>query len=654
LSVRAGVAAAVRLAAAGVSVTLAVTATAAAQQPAPTPPAVIDGPSGSIVLPSGLAVAVARDGTGGVVYLKRVAGAAHVFVAPLLGGSFGAPLPLDAWLPGGSAQPVIAAGNDGLLIVAFVSGGELYAVWRTSATAPFNVRALAAGASNPAISITSVGKAYLVFTVADGGGHDVRAAYYFNGRWGVESAPLNATPADDAGVGSGPPEVAAAGDGIGIVVWGERGGVYSRRVWGTSPSVVYERADGPLPGCDEVSADHPVVGTEGDSSYADVAFHELLSCGGGQQSRVLLDRLTASVYTGIVPVDGLSAGGSGGAVDPQIAMGEYGTGLVTSERVTTNDAYVTTLAGSGVVGPTSQLNGEPDATVPDPVPATAGLYSSLVAWQQAPAPSGIAGVVVRYTPAGAGLGPELPVSSAAPGVADAQDGLAAGGDGAGDALVAWVQSTPAGPALLAARLYQPPGAVAAIHRFQYQRTAHPRLAWAPAREAWGPVTYTVALDGVSVGETTATSLTVPVVVGDGPHRWQVTATNPAGQQSTMRPAEVFVDTVPPDLTASAPARVPLAKAVKLHVRYRDPAPPGEPVADASGVAAIVVRWGDGSITRLPAGRHFAVHVYRRARRYTLRITVFDAAGNSTTAVRRILVRAPRRRGARKPGAGGRA
>ena len=43
--------------------------------------------------------------------------------------------------------------------------------------------------------------------------------------------------------GSGAPQVATAGDGVGIVAWGEGGHVYSRRVWGTAPSVVDEQAD---------------------------------------------------------------------------------------------------------------------------------------------------------------------------------------------------------------------------------------------------------------------------------------------------------------------------------------------------------------------------------------------------------------------------
>ena len=204
----------------------------------------IDGPSAAITSLGGLSIA--RDGSGGLVYSKTVSGTPHVFVSALVGGQFQSPVQVDASLAGASSQPVIAAGNGGVLLVGFINGGQLYVVDRASTTAPFgSPQPLAGAASNPAIQMTNFGKGYLAFTVADGAGHDVRAAYYYNGAWSLEAAPLNDTPADDAGTGSGAPQVAAAGDGVAIVVWGEGGHVFSRRVWGTSPSVIDEQADVP-------------------------------------------------------------------------------------------------------------------------------------------------------------------------------------------------------------------------------------------------------------------------------------------------------------------------------------------------------------------------------------------------------------------------
>src|SRR5207302_1602875 len=145
-------------------------------------------------------------------------------------------------------------------------------------------------AASPALRMTTLGKAYLAFTVPDGSGTDVRAAYWAGGGWTIESAPLNQTPGDDAGSGNGRPAVAAADDGVGIVAWGERGHVWTRRVWATAPSVVDTQMDTPLPGCTESSADEPAIDSGGDSSYVSVAFRETVVCGAQAGYRVAAAR----------------------------------------------------------------------------------------------------------------------------------------------------------------------------------------------------------------------------------------------------------------------------------------------------------------------------------------------------------------------------
>ena len=80
---------------------------------------VIDGPSAGIVGLDGLAVA--RDGTGGLVYRKDVSGVPHVFVSVLAGGRFQTPEQVDSGLAGPSSEPVIVADNSGLLLVAFIN-----------------------------------------------------------------------------------------------------------------------------------------------------------------------------------------------------------------------------------------------------------------------------------------------------------------------------------------------------------------------------------------------------------------------------------------------------------------------------------------------------------------------------------------------------
>src|SRR5262249_2479150 len=157
-------------------------ASAARAQPSPAPPTVIDGPSAAITSLNGLSGA--RDGTGGMIYVK----AAHVFVSALVGGQFQTPVAVDAGLPAGSSQPVIAAGNGGVLLIGFINAAQLYVVSRASTTGPYTApAALAAPAANPSLQMSNLGKAYLAFTVGDGAGTDVRAAYWAGGGWSLEA-----------------------------------------------------------------------------------------------------------------------------------------------------------------------------------------------------------------------------------------------------------------------------------------------------------------------------------------------------------------------------------------------------------------------------------------------------------------------------------
>src|SRR5437588_7004903 len=83
------------------------------------PALTIDGPSEDIVGFGG--VAMAEDGTGGVVYLKRVDGVAHVFVSRYLGGQWLPPVRVDTEEAFGASWPRIGAAE----------GGQLVVVWAT-------------------------------------------------------------------------------------------------------------------------------------------------------------------------------------------------------------------------------------------------------------------------------------------------------------------------------------------------------------------------------------------------------------------------------------------------------------------------------------------------------------------------------------------
>ncbi len=607
---------------------LTVLAPVAQAQPDAAPPRVLDGPDPGLAGNTSLGLSIARDGSGALTYVKS----GRVFASSLIGGSFGAPQPIDGGLGAGSSQPVVAATGGGLAIVAFINGGELYAVTRPSSTAGWSAPVpLAGGAASPSIQATYLGKAYIAFTVGDGAGRDVRAAYYYQGAWKLEPSPLNNVAGDDAGNGAGRPQITASGDGVAIVAWGEGGHIFTRRVWGTSTSVVLEQADAPLPGCAEASADEPDIGTGGDSSYATVTFHEVLDCGGATQSRVLANRLHGSTYDGITQPDGLPTPAPDGADQPAAGIGEYGRGWVTSSRTGAHDVDGMIFGNNDSAGGVYQINGEPNASAPYPVPATAGLSSTLIAWQHDPGSGGARDVRMRYGPsAGPALAGEQVLSSPGQGTTDAASGIAAGGDNAGDAAVAWVQDGSA-PQIVVAQLYQPPAAFGAVSSFRYVRSSNVVLAWSPPA-SWGPMTYTVTVDGVRVGQTNSTAFSVRLGAGD--HSWRVTATNPAGLQSTMPTARVFVDTVKPKGSLKLTGQQVAGSSIRVTVKDSD-----GPAGRASGIAKVTVYWGDGT----PASKigHTKTHVYKRAGRFKLRVVIQDRAGNTSTLTRVIKIVAPK-------------
>jgi hypothetical protein len=608
---------------------------AALAQPTPAPPEVIDGPSADIQSLGGMSVA--RDGTGGLVYLKDVGGSPRVFVSRLLGGQFQTPQQVDGGLAGASSQPVIAAGNGGVLLVAFVNGGGLYVADAAGSSSPFGAPGeLAGNAQNPSMQMTNFGKAYLAFTVADGDGWDVRAAYYVNGTWSLEVPALNLNPADNAGTGDGRPDVAAAGDGVAIVTWGEDGHVISRKVWGTSPSVVEEQADPPsVGGCPEVSAGDPSVSAGGDSSYADVAFQETVLCGGVQGTRVVVNRLRGSAYDGPVTADATA----GLADEPQVAMTEYGAGFVTDAQENTGAVMAMELGDNGGYSTPEQINSVPFTSPPYAVPGIAGLFSDFIAWQQTPGTTGPAEIRLRYEPRASTLGPEMVVSSPASGATDAERGLAAAGDAGGDAAAAWVQGAGDSSEIVVDQLYEPPGSVAPAQSLIYSRSSEPVLSWSAAGGRWGPVRYTVTVDGTQVGQTTGTSLRVPTALGDGRHSWQVSAVNPAGVTGGSGVATVFVDTVAPTLAARVSGTPHAGSQLTLTLRYRDAPKAGLPSRDASGVEKLTIYWGDRSVVHLKPGAHRETHIYRRPGRYRITVWVTDRAGNSRKVVKVVRVTA---------------
>jgi hypothetical protein len=156
------------------------------------------------------------------------------------------------------------------------------------------------------------------------------------------------------------------------------------------------------------------------------------------------------------------------------------------------------------------------------------------------------------------------------------------------------------------------------------------------------VLYRVSVNGTLATQTTGTSIAVPLP--QGPVSWQVTAVNNAGLTSTAKAAEVWVDTVPPAVTLSLTGKQQAGSTLHATVTYTD-APAPEPPADASGVARVVIGWGDGSRSIVANGTasvyaiaHRINHIYRKQGRYRLTVTATDRAGNATTVVQELRIK----------------
>jgi hypothetical protein len=364
-----------------------------------------------------------------------------------------------------------------------------------------------------------------------------------------------------------------------------------------------------------------------------VAFHEVFSNGSQTISRVLMNRMVGSAFQGAVEADGQSFGGTG-ATAPAISMMQYGNGFVTSELQGPDQVWATVLGQNGAAGPAQEIDSLPNTTEPYPTSAIAGDYTGLIAWQHDPGLLAAPEIRARFY-SSAAFGPEMVVSNPASGATNAAEGLLAAGDHGGDVAIAYVQGTGASTTIQVAQLVYPPGSFGVMDPpSRYQTTTTPPLAWTAPRELWGPTSYAVTIDGVASGSTTGTSFRPTVPLAQGPHSFVVTAVNAHGLTSAASPGHFFVDSLPPVGQFTLSGAEHINATLHLRVHYTD-AQTGVPVADTSGVATVVVSWGDGTSNRIRVTS--ATHRYLRTGRYTIKITITDRAGNRTVLSKQIRI-----------------
>jgi hypothetical protein len=593
------------------------------------PGEVIDGPNADILSVGGVDVN-AKDGGGGVVYLRTDGGAPHVFVSRVVDGSWLPPERVDGAFGSAASEPVIAAGSNGELVVAWITDTTLYASVKPSSAAPWGApQAVGGPARFPAIDMGYNDNAFMVFN----SGGDVLAARLGRGQtqFSAVNGPLDLDPAHPAGTQANlRPSVAVSAEGLALFAWGELFGdgrthVVARRVFGLDPSPVpqdlnVDMLDG-RPGGD---ADGPVATIQSDSSFGWVAFRQAFTDGGVTRLRGIARQMRGSTFEPPATIDGqtwagqdvglpamdLSGGGNGFAAIP-LADGTLWGDSVAPSGLHEQEAFnpnATRLDSAAVTQPSP------------PTTAYTEDKTGLVAWPAAD------GQLRMRRINGTEFQPEALASNPDFGPIDFSAGVYAAGDRYLDAAVVAVQGTGDTRRLTAAMLVKEPGGFSPVSSSRWYSALPARLSWREPTHTWGTLTYTLEIDGQAVGTTRKTSFpTAALRLAAGTHLWRVIATDQRGQTSASPTRFLKVDPDPPNVTITVSGARTHGGTTTVVAR----------VVDArSGSQTPTISFGDG--TSVVA--RTAHHVYRRKGRYTITVRGSDTAGNVTTERRTLRIR----------------
>jgi hypothetical protein len=626
------------------------------------PPVTLDGPSEDIVAFGG--VAMAEDGTGGVVYLKRVDGVAHVFVARYSSGHWQPPVRVDVEEPFAASSPRIGAANEGRLVVVWATPyatirgkpvSELLSSTLTPGAESFGAAVIVdpnvAEAANlsPDLAMSSSGQAFVVYRVIGNistvsvqtpgdVAESVRVARYNGQRW----AQLGAVNRD-SGLAMRPPDaanapvVAISPTGNGIVVWQEPelgtkvARIWARRLFATSVNYVMPvSAAGYNGAAINEDADAPSVAFSR-LGQAEVAYRQPAGPGSPLPGpRIFLNVLSdgeaksGGEFAGASIADNAVAGGKNASVGrPTIDVDER-----QNMRLLYDDNGVPrVIEGTdlGIVGAVS-LGGRfvGSALAPAIEQPTANAVGpeggGVAAWPSADR-RGVPGVAIREDYPGGAVQTGL-VSGGAGGPISELD---VGRSGLGDGLVAFLQGPLGNAAIVGDEVSATPLNFVLNAPKGWIRPRAVPVSWAAAESANGPISYQVLLDGHHLGPATeARGITIsPRYLASGIHALQILATDRNGQATLSARSNLRIDGSAPTVSVSH-----ASAGTELVLRVID---------RQSGVAAksVSISFGDGS----RAGGHArARHRYRHGGTFTLVIRVKDALGNSAVIRRAVSVR----------------
>jgi hypothetical protein len=615
----------------------------------------VDGPSADVVDVAD--AAMSEDGSGGLVYLKRVAGRSHVFAVRFRNGSWSAAQRVDTGQAFDSSWARVGAGNGGRLVVTWVqefgadSDRMFSATLDPGATSfqvpvPIDFNVGEATSTFPDLAMSRGGQAYLVYRVVTDTspanppgyvGADLRVARYNSRLWSVLGTPIDrsvSTPIRSP-TQENAPEAGIDVQGQGVVAWQEPDDefvdrVWARRLFGTSTGIPLQVSpsswDGlPLRGpADAFSLDVSGFG------QAAVAFRQQP----GQASaldapRVFVNEMpdvfaqVSGSFAGARIVDGGARGGLGApsaAVDPQ---GLFHAGF---------SSGAATLLGSGddvTVGEVERLDEGASAVAGDPLIDLAKTGAAVAAWRELRGGAGLIGVQERRADRVV-----EPTQLSAP-RGGAVGRVVMGGSGLGDALIAWAQGSGANAQIAAAVVDAPPDPFLVLLPSGWQRKRRIRIAWDHSPNAISRVRYSVSVDDEPVVENRRglRAFLRPDHIDDGRHRIQIFAVDEAGQETGSRTGRLMVDRRAPRVELRRRGR-------KLTAIVSDGA--------GSGLrrGSVRVSFGESAASasaRKGRGKKRAVtvresHIFTRAGRFQVTVRARDHAGNAMRFKRTVKVR----------------
>jgi hypothetical protein len=619
------------------------------------PVTTLDGASSEIVELGG--VAMASDGSGGIVYRKRVEGRPHIFAALYTNGAWQAPQRVDVGQRFESSFPAIAAGEGGRLVVVWTNhyssttDGLFSAALEPGSTGfqppvPVDLNIGEAIGAYPSVAMNLAGSAlvvYRVITAVSGPSTpeippgyvkaEIRMARFDGEFWSSFGQPINRNPAQPmlAPTAANSPKVAIDLTGQGLVAWQEPDDtfvnrIYARRIFGTVPGNILQVSPSTYAGhtlngpADEFALD---VGGFGEGA---VAFRQQPAPGSGfTRPRVFVNEIPSSfdphgsAFAGARIVDGGGAEGLGGPIGPlSMAVdgeGDFDVGF--GSGVASLDARGTETTLSA---PVRMDDGASDAAG-DPVLTRADNGALAAAWKVDEHGAGAIGVLERR----ADGTPNRQLVSAPGGGAVHQ--LQLGASHHGDALIGFLQGDGANTKIGAVVVRAPPGEFVLDTPSGWVHATKVPLQWETPLAGAGKLTYDVLVDDTEVAENLTTTETIlsGSELANGVHTIQVEATDSLGQVVDSIPATIKIDRSPPKVSVRV-------RGSSVTVRVSDGAK-----GQVSGVAtsSVHVNFGSGGSHGSGHGRTVLTHRYSSGGSYTVTVTASDRAGNRVS-VRRLV------------------